>query len=128
MNWFLYDNGLRHERVNIRSEIWTRSLIRELLEIQHKKQFTSGWHCKVLSPGPVLGISYISIRVAWKNVPVENEENVSFFHLGDAAFFIKYGLIKRTSVIIFSFNPLSASPTKWLNTLKQIAGCCRGIA
>ena len=22
MDWFLYDNGLRHERVNIRSEIW----------------------------------------------------------------------------------------------------------
>ena len=21
--------------------------------------------------------------------------------------------------------PLSANPTKWLNTLKQLAGCCR---
>ena len=26
MDWFLYDNGPRHERVNIRSEIWQRSL------------------------------------------------------------------------------------------------------
>ena len=25
MDWFLYDNGLRHERVNIRSEILRRS-------------------------------------------------------------------------------------------------------
>ena len=26
MDWFLYDNDLRHERVNIRSEIWKRTL------------------------------------------------------------------------------------------------------
>ena len=30
MDWFLYDNGLRHERVNIRSEIWTRSLSKKI--------------------------------------------------------------------------------------------------
>ena len=26
MDWFLYDNGLRLERVDIRSEIWRRAL------------------------------------------------------------------------------------------------------
>ena len=25
------------------------------------------------------------------------------------------------------FNPLSANPTKWSNTLKQFIGCCRRI-
>ena len=30
--------------------------------------------------------------------------------------------------IYFSIiNPLSANPTKWLNTLKQFVGCCRQI-
>ena len=28
MDWFLYDNGLRHERVNILTEIWRRCLRR----------------------------------------------------------------------------------------------------
>ena len=31
MDWFLYDNGLQHERVNIRSEIWRWSLNENLL-------------------------------------------------------------------------------------------------
>ena len=29
--------------------------------------------------GPILGVSCISIRVEWKNVPLENEKNVPFF-------------------------------------------------
>ena len=32
MDWFLYDNGLQHERVNIRSEIWRWSLNENLLK------------------------------------------------------------------------------------------------
>ena len=32
MDWFLYDSGLRHERVNIRNEIWQRSLMRASLK------------------------------------------------------------------------------------------------
>ena len=28
MDWFLYVNGLRHERVKIRSEIWRQFLIK----------------------------------------------------------------------------------------------------
>ena len=27
MDWFLYDNGFHHERVNVRSEIWQGSLM-----------------------------------------------------------------------------------------------------
>ena len=42
--------------------------------------------------------------------------------------------INATNKVIFFiwiyqkiFNPLSANPTKWLNILKQIVGCCRQI-
>ena len=31
MDWFLYDNGLRHERANITNEIWKRSLTVEII-------------------------------------------------------------------------------------------------
>ena len=37
------------------------------------------------SAGPILGVSCISRRVAWKNVPLENEKNEPFVLLGNAA-------------------------------------------
>ena len=36
MDWFLYDNGLRNERVNVRSKIWRQSLKLHCVErVQH---------------------------------------------------------------------------------------------
>ena len=34
MDWFLFDNGLRHARVNIRSEIWQRPLIKRFFTVE----------------------------------------------------------------------------------------------
>ena len=33
----------------------------------------------------------------------------------------------KESIVLKCLNPLSANPTKWLNTLKQFAGCCQRI-
>ena len=43
MDWFLYDNGLRLQRINFRSEIWRRSIIyaEVYLRCSSSKQFTS---------------------------------------------------------------------------------------
>ena len=35
---------------------------------------------------------------------------------------LNYTVIFMTDTVIVDFNPLSANPTKWLNTLKQFVG------
>ena len=40
MDWFLYHNGLCHERVNIRCEIWQRSLTTLALQCIFFNNFT----------------------------------------------------------------------------------------